>query len=681
VYDFGEEEGQPYIVMRYMSGGSLADRLPKGALPLDEAVRLFSRLAPSLDAAHAKGIIHRDMKPGNILFDQYGNAFLSDFGIARLAQAGSGTLTGGNILGTPAYMSPEQVQGDKELDGRSDLYALGVILFQVLTGNAPYQSTTPARVMMMHILEPVPQILKVRSDLPVAVQTVIEKAMAKEPDQRYSTAGEMAAELEDIVGLSTGPRPRVTPPVDAVGATMVAPPITQRYPDQRTPNPVPTGNVAPTAIGAPPIAVAPPRPVIEKRGGVPGWAFGLLALVVLGLVAAVAFGGYMMFGPKATPTTQIAVVQPTNTTAPLPPTETPKVENPGPTDTPEDVVVVTEPTATFTPEPSPTATNTPEPTAPGIVTLGGADKIAFVSANDIWVANVDGSDLKQITKDAAQKTRLQWIPNSYELVYISGKCVKTVNADTGKADIIACYNNSAVVNDFSVSPDGKLVAISLDNDLLYILPFDIEQLKKTKNRGDLAPLAVCKASPDQDKIFVKTVRWATDSKVLAFVFAAPVGGIKMDQIRAVNVSACTKPPTNVGVQFPAEWFKMKGYNTNPFIQNFGFDGSSLYVLNGIQRNGGYGDLYVFNMDLLRPDMEINPIDKNCCYRDAQFSPDGSYLTFAYQPFSQTNEIFLYYIPYGAIGTGAKFDPLPLPEGFFPKRDESPQIALHPAKQP
>ncbi len=166
VYDFGEEEGQPFIVMRYMSGGDLSDRIAKGPIPVTEATQILTRLAPALDAAHAKGIIHRDLKPGNILFDQYGNAFLSDFGIARLSAAGTTTLTGGAILGTPSYMSPEQIQGDREIDGRSDIYALGVILFQMLTGNTPYKADTPARVMMMHLLEPVPNILKPRPTCP-----------------------------------------------------------------------------------------------------------------------------------------------------------------------------------------------------------------------------------------------------------------------------------------------------------------------------------------------------------------------------------------------------------------------------------------------------------------------------------------------------------------------------------
>ena len=197
VYDIGEDGEQPYIVMRYMSGGSLSERLEKQALKLQLTAQITTRLAQALDAAHARQIVHRDLKPGNILFDQYGNAFLSDFGIARLEQAGT-TLTGGALVGTPAYMSPEQIQGDKPVDGRSDIYALGVLVYQMMTGKQPYRSDTPAKAMMMHILQPVPNILEDQPNLPVECEALIKKAMAKNPDQRFATAGEMAAELEKI---------------------------------------------------------------------------------------------------------------------------------------------------------------------------------------------------------------------------------------------------------------------------------------------------------------------------------------------------------------------------------------------------------------------------------------------------------------------------------------------------
>ncbi|MCK4900907.1 MAG: serine/threonine protein kinase, partial [Anaerolineales bacterium] len=215
VYDFGEEENQPYIVMRYMAGGSIAERLRQSPLSVEETSRIILRLAPALDAAHARGIIHRDLKPGNILFDQYGNAFLSDFGIARIIQQSSATLTGESVIGTPAYMSPEQVQGEKAIDGRSDIYALGVLIYQMLTGQVPYSSETSTKVMMMHILEPVPDVLETRADLPLACQSVIAKAMAKDPEDRFATTDELAIALEIAAkGGETAQTTRIIPQED-----------------------------------------------------------------------------------------------------------------------------------------------------------------------------------------------------------------------------------------------------------------------------------------------------------------------------------------------------------------------------------------------------------------------------------------------------------------------------------
>jgi serine/threonine-protein kinase len=194
VYDFGEDSGQPYLVMRYMPGGSLSDRLKKGPLIVAEASQILTRLASALGRAHQKGVIHRDLKPQNILFDPYHSAFLSDFGSAHIVQA-STALTGDGIIGTPAYMSPEQARGDDELDGRSDIYALGAILFEMLTGKQPYEADTPMGVAVKHITEPVPRILEVKADLPPVLEEIISRAMAKVAGDRYATPMEMAAAL------------------------------------------------------------------------------------------------------------------------------------------------------------------------------------------------------------------------------------------------------------------------------------------------------------------------------------------------------------------------------------------------------------------------------------------------------------------------------------------------------
>jgi len=195
VYDFGEEEGQPYLVMRYMPGGSLADRLKEGPLQPAETARILQRIGAALDRAHSQGVIHRDLKPGNILFDQYSDPHLADFGIVKLTQQTS-TFTGTGVIGTPAYMSPEQAKGEANIDGRSDIYALGAILFEMLTGIQPYNADTPMGLAVKHIVEPVPRILKVRPDLPPGCETIIARAMAKEREDRYARASELAETLQ-----------------------------------------------------------------------------------------------------------------------------------------------------------------------------------------------------------------------------------------------------------------------------------------------------------------------------------------------------------------------------------------------------------------------------------------------------------------------------------------------------
>lgn len=197
VYDFGEEDARPYLVMRLMNGGTLADRLDKGSLPISDTVTILERIGSALERAHQKGIVHRDLKPSNIMFDDYGDAFLADFGIARLTESAV-TLTGDSVIGTPAYMSPEQIHGDKAIDGRSDIYALGVICFEMLTGQRPYQDTTATKVMMKHIMDPIPEIREVKPDLPNGVEEVINRTMAKEPGDRYSSAGELSATLTTL---------------------------------------------------------------------------------------------------------------------------------------------------------------------------------------------------------------------------------------------------------------------------------------------------------------------------------------------------------------------------------------------------------------------------------------------------------------------------------------------------
>lgn len=219
VYDFGEKEGQPYLVMRYLSGGTLHQRLDTGPLPLAEVIRIINRIAPALAEAHGQGIVHRDLKPDNILFDHRRDPYITDFGLVKVTQ-GEGNVTSGNvILGTPAYMSPEQARGAAHIDGRSDIYSLGIVLFEMLSGQLPYQAETPVGLLMQHLNDPIPRILAVVPDLPPLCEAVIARSLAKDPRERFNSAIELAKALSDStkrgvttrpLGLSKAPVPPVS---------------------------------------------------------------------------------------------------------------------------------------------------------------------------------------------------------------------------------------------------------------------------------------------------------------------------------------------------------------------------------------------------------------------------------------------------------------------------------------
>lgn len=183
VLDYGEIGDYSYIVMPFLTAGTLSQRLNQGPLPLKAAADVVHQISQALDYAHARGVVHRDLKPSNIMISDDGQALLTDFGFARVAD-NSLSLTGSALIGTPAYMSPEQCRG-AEATPHSDQYALGVILYQMTTGALPYEAETPMGVVIMHATEPIPSPRNVDPELPEDVELVILKSLEKDPDKRY----------------------------------------------------------------------------------------------------------------------------------------------------------------------------------------------------------------------------------------------------------------------------------------------------------------------------------------------------------------------------------------------------------------------------------------------------------------------------------------------------------------
>ena len=213
VIDFGEREGTFYLVMRYVGGGTLHDLIQQGPLEPPLALRYLSEIGEALDYAHQQRVVHRDIKPRNVLLDQQGRPFLADFGLARLIGTGNITHSGVEMIGTPHYMSPEQARG-QPVDGRSDLYALGVMLYQMLTGRVPFEADSTVGIVMKHINSPVPAVAENWPMLPETLNPVIAKAMAKEPDERYQTAHELTQAVAEALGTSVMAGPIMTRPAD-----------------------------------------------------------------------------------------------------------------------------------------------------------------------------------------------------------------------------------------------------------------------------------------------------------------------------------------------------------------------------------------------------------------------------------------------------------------------------------
>ncbi|MBN1313803.1 MAG: serine/threonine-protein kinase [Anaerolineae bacterium] len=464
VYDFGEDDGIPYIVMRYLAGGTLADLIFGRLPPLATTVRLIGQVADALDYAHGSGIIHRDLKPSNVLLDNSGNAYLADFGIARVAQAAqAANLTGSRVIGTPPYIAPEMVKKEQKITASVDIYALGIITFEMLTGRAPFHDEDPMKVLMAHVLEPVPSARAVDPKISPEIDEVVMRCLSKTPQQRYKTATDFAA---DLARAATAAQQR------------------QEAAPSASPKPIDTPSrprVQPPSASMP--AYTPPSEMPQQRQSRPMWPIALLAIGALGigvvLITLVIFGR----GPSGL---LGMFISSTNT--------------PTPTVTPTQ-------SASVEPQTTPQATILPPPS--------GGDRLIFASQRDgnydLYLIDVDGTNLQQITKDPERDYDPAWSPDGTRIAYVS-------HAD-GDAEIVlinvgcilsseGCDRSARKLTDNTArdigpawSPDGTHIAFASDRDGdydIYTMEADGQYLRQLTfyDTEDLSP----SWSPDGQQI-------------------------------------------------------------------------------------------------------------------------------------------------------------------------------------
>ena len=321
IFSFGIEGGTPWMAMRLISGGSLSAVLNKGPFGLERSVAVIRAVADALSYAHAEGVVHRDVKPQNILLDQQGRVYLADFGIARMVEGGAAITRTGLVSGTPQYMAPEQATGHA-LDHRMDIYALGIVAYEMFTGSTPFSADTPVAVLIKHVSAPIP--IPPKEDVPEELLGPLIRSLAKNPDERWQTADDFASAIERGLGL-------VATAVASVPPTAILAP-TQRLSAEPPP---------PPREGA----VAPPR-----RAGAGAFALWL----GIGFALLMAAGGAVVFWawqhPSAPPDPPIVAS----------PASAPDVTLAAPAPSPEAAVIAEGTTA----RPSPSSAVPPAPVPP-----------------------------------------------------------------------------------------------------------------------------------------------------------------------------------------------------------------------------------------------------------------------------------------------------------------------------
>jgi serine/threonine protein kinase len=543
IIDYDRFEDTSYLVMPYISGGTLKERIGKletsrQTMPLAEAARLLAPIARALDYAHRHEILHRDVKPGNILITESGEPMLTDFGIARILDADGTTLTGTGVgVGTPEYMAPEQWLGRPE--PASDQYGLGIILYELLTGRKPYSADTPPGVMLKHVTEELPRPRQFAPDLPEAAEKVLYTALAKKPEKRYPSMAAFAAALE---ALSV---PERQPP--AAGRSKPAPFDPQATYDQ--------------------VAGTPPRLNARRRG-----SGQVVNLPVMRIVTIVAVVGGLALGmwqglplvralgtrgetitPAAPPSAATETVAPATPipAAALPPSETPPppTQTSAPTDTPETTLTAW-PTNTPAQSPTSASTSTPAATATAVAapttssaSLISQENLAKLQPVFTWktadspilASAIDASGRRLAVGSANGSLYLYDLGQGQELYQYHNKTLQPVislSFSPGGNQVGAVFQDGTIYlwdlqSQAEIPPvaaDGRLVAVDftaeqrlqvLDTDGM-LWNWDLEQNTRTQVRdltSGAIPVRQAAFSPDHDRIVLITLENVRESQV------------------------------------------------------------------------------------------------------------------------------------------------------------------------